>query len=105
MKLLDGFVNLDDKNDSTADDSPPGLPSLTPSRTFSPRTSLPVVGLESIVERVEENENGLAADFAADADEHQRQFIECPAENIRLLAPAGSVCGRLAGRAESTPDP
>jgi DNA helicase-2/ATP-dependent DNA helicase PcrA len=46
--------------------------------------------LESIVERVEANEIGPVADFTADADEHQRRFIESPSETIRLLAPAGS---------------
>ena len=94
--MLDGYKNSDDKNDATADDSPPGLPSVTPSRTFSPRTGRPVVGLESTVERVKANQNGLVADVAADADEHQRQFIESPAETFRLLAPGGSV-GPLRG--------
>jgi DNA helicase-2/ATP-dependent DNA helicase PcrA len=46
--------------------------------------------LDQIVEQVQPNEQTKAADFTVDADDDQRKFIECPADTIRLLAPAGS---------------
>jgi len=46
--------------------------------------------IDRIVERVEANDHTTAAEFTAEADADQRKFIDCPADTIRLLAPAGS---------------
>jgi len=46
--------------------------------------------LDSIVDRVEANENTKATDFTVEADDDQWRFIGCGEETIRLVAPAGS---------------
>jgi hypothetical protein len=89
-ETLDGNENLGDENDSSAVDSTPGLPPVICFEDIFAQDEAHRSRLESIVERIEANENGLVADFTVDADEHQNKFIECPAETVRLLAPAGS---------------
>src|SRR5207248_3104302 len=46
--------------------------------------------IDKMTERFQVNENTVAADFTVDADHDQRKFIDCTAETIRLVAPAGS---------------
>ncbi len=76
--------------DPTDDAGEAGLPALIAFEDIFSQDEAHRSRLDAIVERVEPNENGLPSDFTADADEHQRRFIDCPAETIRLLAPAGS---------------
>jgi hypothetical protein len=67
-----------------------GLPQLLAFDDIFSQDSSIKQRLDEIVERVEANENTKATDFTVDADDHQRKFIDCPSETIRLLAPAGS---------------
>ena len=85
----DSLDFYDESRDRAVDTEEACLPLIAFDDLFSQDEELRL-RRDQIVERVQVNENTKAADFTADADDEQRKFIECTAETIRLLAPAGS---------------